>query len=346
MLLTICPSCSAQFKVLPEQLNVRQGRVMCGRCRHVFNAFQSLSRVEEPAEAHVGDAEAQYAQSGKGREGEEGGVHGEVPPEISFVVAAREPAADHLFMREEPLPLPAAFSAPASMPQEAGPVEPTTSLQARVSAEVEKVTAPSADETIVADTRISDATTPKPAIDLSLDGANPLLVDDSVSRELPRAGSPRVWGLGTLALFLTLLLQAAYAFRVPLVSNYPELRPTLVRICELVGCSLSWGRDESVLKIDASELIEAPGKPGRILLTAILVNRGNTKQDLPSLELRLTDNANEVVASRLLHPSDYLGRAIAKDEGLFPNVEQYVNLNLEISNKALASGYGLVVFYP
>ena len=67
---------------------------------------------------------------------------------------------------------------------------------------------------------------------------------------------------------------------------------------------------------------------------------------MPSLELRLTDNANQVVASRLLHPSDYLGRAPAKEEGLVPNAELYVNLNLELSNKPLASGYGLIVFYP
>ena len=46
MLLTTCPNCEAQFKVTPEQLNIRQGRVMCGRCRNVFNAFQSLERVD------------------------------------------------------------------------------------------------------------------------------------------------------------------------------------------------------------------------------------------------------------------------------------------------------------
>ena len=84
------------------------------------------------------------------------------------------------------------------------------------------------------------------------------------------------------------------------------------------------------------------------MLTAILANRGKSKQDLPSLELRLTDTANQVVVSRLLHPADYLGRAIAKDEGLVPNTELYVNvdLKLELNNKPPASGYGLIVFYP
>jgi len=145
-----------------------------------------------------------------------------------------------------------------------------------------------------------------------------------------------------------LVAQAAYAFRTTLVSAYPQLRPTASEICEFAGCLLSWGRDEAALKIEASELIEAPGKPGRILLTAILVNRGKTKQDLPSLELRLTDNANQVVVSRLLHPGDYLGRTINKDEALLPNTELYVNvdLKLEPTNRPPASGYGLIVFYP
>lgn len=46
MLLTTCPNCQAQFKVSTEQLNVRSGRVMCGRCRHVFNSFESLQRID------------------------------------------------------------------------------------------------------------------------------------------------------------------------------------------------------------------------------------------------------------------------------------------------------------
>ena len=53
MLLTTCPNCEAQFKVTPEQLNIRQGRVMCGRCRNVFNAFQSLERVDSDFMPHT-----------------------------------------------------------------------------------------------------------------------------------------------------------------------------------------------------------------------------------------------------------------------------------------------------
>ena len=88
MLLTTCPNCSAQFKVQPEQLNVRQGRVMCGRCRNVFNAFQSLTRVTESeiADNHQPVAAEEMAD--------------EAVPDLT----------DSIFLREEPLPLSREFS--------------------------------------------------------------------------------------------------------------------------------------------------------------------------------------------------------------------------------------------
>ena len=331
MLLTICPNCSAQFKVQPEQLNVRQGRVMCGRCRQVFNAFQSLTRVEEPMQAHVAGLQEVVAEQA---------TYDEIAPSFSVADTAIVPVADALFLREEPLPLPAGFSAsgPGSMAPPPGS-EPTDSLSASV--RPGRSMAKDVPSTYF---RGGEDTSTEPAIDLTID-ENPLLVEGPVSREAPIVAS-RAWGLGGFLLFIGLLVQAAYVFRTPLVSNYPQLRPVFSQLCDMAGCSLSWGRDEAVLKIDDSDLIETPGKPGRILLTATLVNRGKTKQDLPSLQLRLTDNANQIVVSRLLHPVDYLGRAIAKDEGLAPDKELYVNLSIDLDNKPLASGYGLLPFYP
>jgi predicted Zn finger-like uncharacterized protein len=44
--LTRCPSCATHFRVTPEQLKARTGRVRCGECQNVFNALDSL--IEEP----------------------------------------------------------------------------------------------------------------------------------------------------------------------------------------------------------------------------------------------------------------------------------------------------------
>ena len=315
---------------------------MCGRCRQVFNAFQSLSRVEEPAELPLASLAEVLAEG----TGSDASARSQQPPAAFFGADITPvPVADALFLREEPLPLPAEFTAPE--PYARVPFSPVTTRTVRgerlaesplLDPRLEKVMA-------VAHLQPSEVAMVEPAIDLS-DEDQPQIVETMASGGTPAVANSRVWGVGVFVLFVGLSVQAAYAFRTAIVSNYPQMRPTVSQLCEFAGCSLSWGRDETALKIDASELIEAPGKPGRILLTAILVNRGKLKQDLPSLELRLTDNANQVVASRLLHPRDYLGRAIGKDEGLVPNIELYVNLNLDVSNKSQASGYGLIVFYP
>jgi predicted Zn finger-like uncharacterized protein len=44
--LTRCPACATHFRVTPEQLKARSGRVRCGECQQVFNALDTL--IEEP----------------------------------------------------------------------------------------------------------------------------------------------------------------------------------------------------------------------------------------------------------------------------------------------------------
>ena len=309
---------------------------MCGRCRQVFNAFQSLSRVEDPVETQVANLQEVVA---------EGPISDEMPTPAPANNPATEPVADPLFLREEPLPLHAAFSASEPPPRASPPFTAPPNVEPGSYADIPSLDENGANKTPVDSLRAVEVARIEPAIDLS-DDENPLLTAMPASRDRPPVAISRAWSVGVFVLFLSLLAQATYAFRTTLVSSYPQLRPTLSQLCDIASCSLSWGRDETAFEIVGSELIETPGKPGRILLTATLVNRSKNKQDLPSLELRLTDNANQIVVSRSLHPRDYLGRAIAKDEGLASGAELYVNLNLEVSNKPLASGYGLLPFFP
>ena len=317
MLLTTCPNCSAQFKVQPEQLNVRQGRVMCGRCRNVFNAFQSLTRVaESEVAAHQ--------------------------PERTATPVSDEPSprlTDALFLREEPLPLSQEFS------------------QTDFASDIRLYSAPSSSPPAGRDTASfpdffqADAPASLPshlptkaeAPDVPAD--NPLLTPTPGHRSLAQARHTRFWSSGAVILLLGLTAQIAYGHRSAIIQSYPQLRPSFVSVCEWAGCSLSWGHDDSAIRIEASDLIETPGKAGRILLTATLVNRGTTQQDLPALELKLTDNANQVIVSRILLPHEYLGRTPARHESLVPNVEMYVNLSIELTNRIQASGYGVRAFY-
>lgn len=46
---TRCPDCQTVFRVTPEQLKARAGKVRCGQCQSVFNALDSL--LEDPTAA-------------------------------------------------------------------------------------------------------------------------------------------------------------------------------------------------------------------------------------------------------------------------------------------------------
>jgi predicted Zn finger-like uncharacterized protein len=47
-MITKCPACGTLFRVTPEQLQIHQGRVRCGRCMTVFDGIVALAALPEP----------------------------------------------------------------------------------------------------------------------------------------------------------------------------------------------------------------------------------------------------------------------------------------------------------
>ena len=43
-----CPNCQTVFRITPEQMKARAGKVRCGQCQAVFNALDSLLEEEKP----------------------------------------------------------------------------------------------------------------------------------------------------------------------------------------------------------------------------------------------------------------------------------------------------------
>ncbi len=281
---------------------------MCGRCRHVFNAFQSLSRTaESPADPPIADA----------------------MPAVS-----ETPVAEIAHAAVPLIPLPTGTKTPDNTQDGISPTAAIATEMPAIVPPTPNVVSPAQPAIMLPDPPAAAAT-----------GRNPLLKQDKANNG--RAGAGTGWWVsGVVLLSLTLGAQTAFYFRTEILSQFPEWRPLLSQWCERAGCSLPGGRDAAKFEIVTSDLVEASGKKERIQLTAILVNRSERRQDLPSIQLKLTDHANQVVASRNLHASDYLGRKIDNDDGLASNAELYVNLNLDVANKPLASGYGLAIFFP
>ncbi|GAB4060231.1 zinc-ribbon and DUF3426 domain-containing protein [Uliginosibacterium sediminicola] len=51
MLITRCPHCLTSFRIRPEQLNLRGGRVRCGHCHVAFSALSYLDEMREESPA-------------------------------------------------------------------------------------------------------------------------------------------------------------------------------------------------------------------------------------------------------------------------------------------------------
>ncbi len=343
MLLTTCPNCGAKFKVSPEQLNVRQGRVMCGRCRNVFNAFEALKRIQD---TDAGDP-IDYSIVDSRRTDTGAETEPTAEPAEELLVAPAEPMVQPTMAEQEAKDAFDSYEEALKKLEQAEAADMQHDVAAVQTAEAAQTAAPDPLDQPPQEAKVDDAPPAESSVPVELPAYVAASDNPLISGAVPRQSSPsRAWGW--LAAIATIFFagQALYYFRSGIVQQYPQLRPQFVAACEVIGCRVSWGRAQDVIKIESSDLIEPPGRPGRILLTATLVNRGATKQDYPALEVKLTDASNTVLSSRILMPAEYLGRATSPDEGLAPNVELYVNLNLELVGKSPASGYGLRTFYP
>lgn len=162
----------------------------------------------------------------------------------------------------------------------------------------------------------------------------------------PQARAPaRAWAFGAALLCVVLAAELLYAYRSPLAQRYPILRPWLESACAAAGCGISWAREDALLKLEDSELLEIPGKPNEIALGARIRNLAQVPQEYPHLELTLTDLTGQAAVRRVLRPTDYLGRPLNGAEVLAPGAEMSIQLRLE-TPRIKATGYELLLFYP
>jgi len=164
--------------------------------------------------------------------------------------------------------------------------------------------------------------------------------------EPPRPKPPaRAWAFGAALLALVLSTELAYAFRGNLAQRYPVLRPYMESVCNAAGCRVGWSREETLLKLEDSELLEVPGKPDEIALNARIRNLAGVAQEYPCIELTLTDLTGQAAVRRVLRPTDYLGRPTTGNETIAAGGELTVQLRLE-TPRIKATGYELLLFYP
>ena len=153
------------------------------------------------------------------------------------------------------------------------------------------------------------------------------------------------WVVITLLLFIVLLAQTTYYFRVELVAHLPGAKLTLASYCKLLNCDIPLPQIIDQLSIESSDLESDPKQASVIALNAILRNRAPYAQTYPNLELTLTNSMDKALARRIFPPAEYLKPSEDEKQGLLPNHEVGIKLHLDTADLK-PTGYRLFLFYP
>jgi predicted Zn finger-like uncharacterized protein len=375
-LATRCPNCQAMFRVVSDQLKLRGGLVRCGGCRHVFDAIGSLSYIDDAA-LSTPAAPAPFASSTQGpaaappvaetlaaptpptaldapSNGDDSAAEpteaqyepADTPRSLPEAVAARIGSATTAAV--DPLAVPTLL-APSAMERDDTSDPATTSesrsTRRRRAAHADTAPADTASETA----EQANATAAAPEAE-SPDEAHATAAeaDAAFLRESRRPrGFSIFFGGGSVVLTVVLLLQTAVLFRTELITRWPQLRPTLVQLCDLYGCSVGWPTRSELLAVVGTELQAIPGTD-MLELTAVVRNRASFRVALPAVEITLTDTNNRTVARKVFAPVDYLassGEPSSRiNEGLGAGGDYVVRITFE-ARGLNAAGFVVYPFY-
>lgn len=333
---TRCPACRTAFRVTPAQLGAHGGRVRCGRCDTVFDAWTFLAVLPEakapdaaeppepPPTALPRDMPADVRDAGPAP-GEAASSETEARTADSFPL---DPLPEPIVRSPEPL-LPAAEKSKT----------PPASLHAESAPEAEWTLPGIADPAGLGGPRSAGADAPTWIL--------PDLVPpapSSASRRLPVRRWP--WTLAALAALAALIAQGAYWYRSELVARFPEARPALEGLCELLACGLTLPERLDAVTIEASDLqAPDPARPNLVYFTATLRNHADTPVAYPAVDLLLLSSREQTLARRLFAPGEYLAGRANPAAGIPPNGEVAVKLTLDFADLP-AAGYRLHLVYP
>lgn len=168
-----------------------------------------------------------------------------------------------------------------------------------------------------------------------------------LEEEPPRSRYSVAWGLGALLAAAALAGQLAFQYRTELATLAPQLRPLLAESCRFLDCELRLPRRPDLLSIESSDLQSDTRRESLIVLNAVIRNRAPFAQELPALELTLTDAADQPLVRRVLRPADYAPGLVAAlpGRGLAPGAEAVLRLHID-TGEVRATGYRLYLFYP
>lgn len=310
-LITRCPACGTMFKVVADQLKIAQGWVRCGQCGEVFDASGQLQTGETvtlpgavpQADSPVGHSDAGHAAAAGLEEAvtEAAGLSDPAPPEP-------EPEPGNAAQEDPDEDFDPAAWKQAMQQREQQFVAPLVSESAP---DVQRALAqPSESTGIAGKSGVHDAADAQ-AVDTT-DADEELARPEQEVSFVRDARRKAFWkkplvraGLGVLLILLAamLILQWVMQHRDRLAALDSRWTPVLQAVCSTFGCEIGPPRQIESLVIDSSTFNKTGADTYRLSFT--LRNVGDTRLEVPSLELTLTDSLDQAVVRRVLSPRQF-----------------------------------------
>lgn len=314
---TRCPGCHATFRVTPEQIRARAGKVRCGKCATAFNALDSLLE------------EAVF-----------------VPPASSATPLtapqeAARPAAGHPdILLEWPAAPEMAEEAPTELVDLVDAAEPSLAPPAETPALAEPMSEAAAQSLA----RESGLILPRETTEIP---GYSKWIEGGISSPASPASRNTRWPFTLSAFLLVLALggQIVFHSRSEIAIAAPALRPALQALSEALDSSIPLPGHADLINIETSDLQADPLRSDLLVLHATVRNRAPYAQAYPLLELTLTDTQDSAIARRVFLPAQYLPPQSASDPAFPANTDIAVRLPLALKEIS-AAGYRLYVFYP
>jgi predicted Zn finger-like uncharacterized protein len=155
----------------------------------------------------------------------------------------------------------------------------------------------------------------------------------------------RPWVRASLGAALGLLVvaalaQAAWPWRDTLASRWPTAAPLFEMACEQLECRIEAPRSIASLTLDGSSLTRTD-VDHVLLFSADLHNRSDHAVRMPSFDLSFMDLNGQVVARKVLDPTQ-IG---IRQNALGPEAELHVHARIQVAGLE-ASGFQAEMFYP
>lgn len=350
VLATRCPHCHTVFRVVADQLKLRDGLVRCGNCREVFDgrAYLCDPPADENETSMRDENVAAAASSGAS------GMSGTASASAGGAIASTPSAPS----------APSASSGDKQIPEMLTPTAIAALLGSADESRAQLQHGPG--RYIDDDPTVLAAPTASP----SRAQSSPLTEQEGARRP----GAARViWRVLMTLAILGFIGQWAWIERAALVDRIPALRGVFAAIGRPMHVTIALPRQPDQIRISSVTLVTDSAAPNDstatgstdttadatvasgasampadtvpMTLTIFMGNQADYALAWPSLELTLSDIDGKPVVRRVFSANEYVTEGPMREAGLAPRNERTIRLRLS-AQAALASNYRVLAFYP